>query len=94
MLSLKEGGLNGKKTGLVLSNFAEDGGEAAEASTNSNPGPAMRPRPTNVLTSDTTLSNEIVTTGEKCKRTANKWYSMKNFEFRHDGEDSDDDIYL
>jgi hypothetical protein len=85
VLNPKEGGrVDGEPDGLVLSNFAEDDGEV---STN-DPGPVM-----NILTSDpATTSSETVTTGSgergKRKRTANKWYSMKNF-IRHD--DSDDD---
>ena len=67
----------------MLSNFAEDGGEAPNY-----PGPAM-----NVLTSDPGPStrSEIITTSErsKCKRTANKWYSMKNF-IQHDDDDGSD----
>ena len=87
VLNLKEGGrVDGKTEGLMLSNLAEDGGEAPT----NNPGPAI-----NVLTSNPALSSEIVTTvtgeGSKRKRIANKWYPMKNFIW-HDDEDSDSEI--
>lgn len=93
VLNSNEGGrVDSKTDGLVLSNFAEDGGELGEvAPTNtSNPGPATG---MNVLTSDPALSSEIGTSagGEKRKRIANKWYSTKNF-IRHDDEDSDSDV--
>jgi hypothetical protein len=87
VLNSKGGRVDGKTDGLVLSNFAEDNGEAPADS--DNPGPA-----TNVLTCDPGPS-DIVTTSErgKRKRIANKWYPMKNF-IRHDNEDSDDDTVL
>ena len=83
VLNLKEGGwVNGETEGLVLLNFAEDGGEAPNY-----PGPAM-----NILTSNPGPStrSEIITTSERSKRkcTANKWYSMKNF-IQHDDDGSD-----
>jgi hypothetical protein len=83
-LNLKGGRVDAKMSGLVLSNFAEDGGEAPMD--NLNPGPSSS---MNVLTSNPGPSSEI-TTGERSKRKhiANRWYPMKNF-IRHD-DDSED----